>query len=219
MDMFCYLAKITFIGDSRSGKTTLIKRYQENLFEKDVYTTIGVDYSIKEIPKTDSQPNSIKLQIWDTAGQERFNSIVRLYFRNSYAIVIVFDLSNKQSLEHVPNWLDMVRQEYDPEMFIIVGNKSDILTSTITRQEVHKLLASITPTLDYTYIETSAKNNINIKKIFRTVIEHINTNIDTYPSLLKNELALQKVNKLPISYKIGNAKLSNSIKPKCCSIS
>ncbi len=76
-----YISKVIFIGDSRSGKTSIISRYQDNEFYKDPRTTIGVDFTIKEIDAAPpSQPSNIKMQIWDTAGQERFESVIKLYF-------------------------------------------------------------------------------------------------------------------------------------------
>lgn len=189
-----YISKVTFIGDSRSGKTSIIKRYQDKKFQKNPHTTIGVDFTIKEINASPpSQPSNIKMQIWDTAGQERFESVVRLYFKSSYAIVIVFDLTNPDSFLHIVNWIKTVRQEYQPETFIVVGNKSDLRT-VITKENVDTTLSEITPKFDYTYLETSAKNNINIDKIFDTIIQHINETTQTDPPTLINQLSLKKVN-------------------------
>ena len=74
------LFKIVMIGDSGTGKTSLILRFADNIFSTNYRCTIGVDFKIKtlQVDKT-----TVKLQVWDTAGQERFKSISQAYFRNS----------------------------------------------------------------------------------------------------------------------------------------
>ena len=206
-----YISKVTFIGDSRSGKTSIINRYQDNKFSKDPQSTIGVDFTIKEInADPPRQPNNIKMQIWDTAGQERFESVIKLYFRNSYAIVIVFDLTNDDSFKHITDWIHTVRHEYDPELYLVVGNKSD-LTPIITKTQVHEVLSKVLPKFNYEYLETSAKNNTNITELFKLVIEHINKSTETDPPILKNELSLKKVDL------VSNLSSSTTMRhPNCC---
>ena len=195
--MFCYIGKVTFVGDSRSGKTSLIKRYQDNEFNSDPTTTIGVDFTIKEVPPTKTNPNHHKLQIWDTAGQERFTNIITHYFRNSYTIVIVFDLTNRDSFNHIKSWIKTVRAEYEPEHYIVVGNKSDLIKQRkISELEVHEYLAEVS--IEYTYIETSAKTNQNVDKIFNTIISKLDETTKQEPSKqksskLKNPLSLRKI--------------------------
>ena len=215
-----YISKVTFIGDSRSGKTSIIKRYQDNEFSKDPRTTIGVDFTIKEInADPPSQPSNIKMQIWDTAGQERFESVVKLYFKSSYAMVIVFDLTQLISFQHIITWIKTVRQEYEPEMFLVIGNKSD-LKRAITPHQVYKTLSNITPQFEYKYLETSAKENLNIDKIFTTIVEHINQTTGSNPPTLKNELSLKKVDLITdMSSSSFNLSAFVPSKPSCCTIS
>jgi small GTP-binding protein len=213
-----YVSKVTFIGDSKSGKTSIIKRYQENQFSRDTQTTIGVDFTIKEIDASPpEQPSNLKMQIWDTAGQEKFAPIIRLYFRNSYAMVIVFDLTNPFSFEHIINWIRSVREEYEPEIYVVVGNKSDLKRKrVVTKQYIHSTLSAIKPTFNYKYIETSAKKNYNISQLFDIIIRDINEKTATTPPSLKNELSLKKVK---LIYDISSSSTYPIIrKPNCCSV-
>lgn len=219
-----YISKVTFIGNSRSGKTSIIKRYQENKFDYEPNSTIGVDFTIKEIDsKPPSQPSNIKMQIWDTAGQERFAPVIKLYFKTSYAIVVVFDLTNRPSFEHITNWIRSVRQEYEPEFYVVVGNKSDLKERIIKEQEVHTILENIRPKFEYKYIETSAKNNTNINALFQLIIDNINSKTQTDPPNIKNELSLKKVDLItetPSNYKFNVSSISSltSQTQNCCSI-
>lgn len=219
-----YISKVIFIGDSRSGKTSIIKRYQDDEFNYTPQTTIGVDFTIKEIEASKTQPNNIKMQIWDTAGQERFESVVKLYFKSAYAIVIVFDLTNSKSFRHIINWVKTVRKEYEPEMFIVVGNKSD-LEPVVSREFIHSTLAHIRPKFEYTYLETSAKKNVNIEQIFTAVINDINekTREPTGEPNIKNPNSLKKVNTVDIAdpqrYNyLSSLSMKRDNKIPCCSI-
>ena len=85
-----YIFKLILIGDSNTGKTSLINRYVHNTFDKKHMCTIGVDFMMKRLI-VNNQP--IKLQIWDTAGMERYKQITSSYYRGANGAVVVFDLS------------------------------------------------------------------------------------------------------------------------------
>lgn len=84
------------IGDSGTGKTSLLLRFSDNMFHADYRCTIGVDFKIKTL-KVDDQ--LVKFQIWDTAGQERFRSVSQAYFRNSHACIAVYDITKRSTFE------------------------------------------------------------------------------------------------------------------------
>jgi len=106
--------KIVFVGNSDVGKTTLVKRYANDVFG-DFGPTIGLSHVTKEIIVDDK---SIQMHMWDTAGQERYRSLVRAYYRRSHGCVIVFDVTNSSSFEGVKYWMEdilkkkMIRQKY-----------------------------------------------------------------------------------------------------------
>ena len=90
--------KVILIGDASVGKTALLLKYVDGKFLENHIATIGVEYKEKIIKHNNID---IKLQIWDTAGQERFRTITNSYYRGAHAIVIVFDLTKRESYEHV----------------------------------------------------------------------------------------------------------------------
>lgn len=91
------------IGDSGTGKTSLLLRFADNIFNPDHRITIGVDFKIKTL-KVDNK--LIKLQIWDTAGQERFRSVSQAYFRNSDACLAVYDVTKRGTFESLENQIE-----------------------------------------------------------------------------------------------------------------
>ena len=80
------------IGESNTGKTSMLVRFADNVFTENYLCTIGVDFKIKTL-KVDNR--ILKMQIWDTAGQERFRSISHAYYRNSHGCVAIYDISNR----------------------------------------------------------------------------------------------------------------------------
>ena len=97
-----HLLKITLIGDASVGKSALLLRYVDDIFDENYICTIGVDFKIKTLQVAEKQ---VKLQIWDTAGQERFKPITNCYFRGSNGALVVFDLTSRESLSSVDNWV------------------------------------------------------------------------------------------------------------------
>ena len=123
--------------------------------------SIGVDFKLKNI---EIDNKKIKLQIWDTAGQERFRTITTSYYKGAHAIVIVFDITDKDSFEHVKVWMqDIDKFAKQGVMRILVGNKCDLENQrAVTKDEGNEMALKY----GIKYIETSAKDTINIEELF-----------------------------------------------------
>jgi Ras-related protein Rab-1A len=118
-----YLFILVLIGDSGVGKSCLLLRFADDKWTDSYISTIGVDFKIRTI---ELDGKTIKLQIWDTAGQERFRTISSTYYRGAHGIIVVYDVTNKQSFENVSRWLTEI-DKYAREGVnkLLVGNKSD----------------------------------------------------------------------------------------------
>jgi Ras-related protein Rab-6A len=69
---------------------------------------------------------SVRLQLWDTAGQERFKSLIPGYLRDSQAIFLVYDITNKESYNNITNWIDYAKEHRGDDVFLLIaGNKID----------------------------------------------------------------------------------------------
>ncbi|OWF56238.1 ras-related protein Rab-19-like [Mizuhopecten yessoensis] len=164
-----YLYKIILIGDINVGKTSIVRRFRDGAFDDTYRTTIGVDFAIRTL---DIDNKQVKLQIWDTSGQERFRSITTSYFRNAHGIVLVYDITNRTSLEVAERWLmDVNRLCGDSPVNLLVGNKSDLIDRRqVTIQEAKTFAANhgmIGP------IETSAKSAANIDQAFYSLAQEL----------------------------------------------
>ena len=148
---FDYLVKLLMIGDSCVGKTSLLLRFSDDTFIPSFITTIGIDFKIKTIRVGNK---NVKLQIWDTAGQERFRTITSAYYKGSHGIILMFDLNDPVSFEHLKYWMDEIdKNSVCSPTCILVGNKADLPRNVSSLQA--KQFAS---QYNVKYFETSAKS-------------------------------------------------------------
>ncbi|XP_054094006.1 EF-hand calcium-binding domain-containing protein 4B isoform X2 [Callithrix jacchus] len=117
------LFKIVFVGNSAVGKTSFLKRLCEDRFSPGIAATVGIDYRVKTVNVDDSQ---VALQLWDTAGQERYRCITQQFFRKADAVIVMYDLTAKQSFLSVRRWLSSVEEAVgDRVPVLLLGNKLD----------------------------------------------------------------------------------------------
>jgi len=161
--------KICSVGDSSVGKSSLLLRYTDTLFDEKIGATIVVDFKIKTIQVDDTL---IKLQIWDTAGQEKFRTITAGYYRNTHAIMIVFDITNKESFQNVNTiWMEETnRYSSSKSIKFLVGNKLDLSEERVIHTKEAKEYAD---SIGMTYFETSAKTNENVETTFMEIARAI----------------------------------------------
>jgi len=162
------VAKILTIGESGVGKTCILLRYTDNKFIKHHLTTIGIDYKTKDV---NINGKSIKLKIWDTAGQERFRNITQQYYKGADGIVLVFDLTDRNSFEKIREWMRQIQSYTQRESIAIVllGNKCDAENKAVSAKEANDIAAEY----NMKFFETSAMNNINIEDSFKQLSTEI----------------------------------------------
>nr|XP_023399927.1 ras-related protein Rab-12 [Loxodonta africana] len=150
---------------------------------RDVTKYKGVDFKIKTV---ELRGKKIRLQIWDTAGQERFNSITSAYYRSAKGIILVYDITKKETFDDLPKWMKMIDKyaSEDAEL-LLVGNKLDCETDReITRQQGEKFAQQIT---GMRFCEASAKDNFNVDEIFLKLVDDILKKMPL--DILRNELS------------------------------
>ena len=165
VEEYDYLFKSIVVGDGGVGKTALTLRFSKGFFTEDYKMTIGVDFHVKTISiDTFEGPIKCKLQLWDTGGQERFSSIRPMYYRGSLGTILVFDLTNSASFEHLPQWIEEVRANIKVDIpVLLVGNKSDLTDiRAVSVEEIN----NFTRDFNLYYMETSAKTGDGVGDCF-----------------------------------------------------
>ena len=180
--------KILVLGDSSVGKTSLITRYTEGFFQLTHVATLGIDFKVKFVT-LDSK--KIKVELWDTAGQERFRSLSKNYFKGAHGFIFIYDVTKEKTFEGVKSWITQAKSTTHLESYqmIIVGNKCDC--SEDEREIMIDELKEEAKKNNCEYIETSAKEDINVKEMFNTLISNLTANAD---SLIEKEPAENKGN-------------------------
>ena len=159
--------KIIIIGDTSVGKTSLMKRFIEGFYNDKTLSTIGIELFKKEVSIQDKQ---YIMKIWDTCGQERFRSISKNYYHNAHGIMLVFDVNNKGSFEHLSEWTESINQNISNKNtpLVIVANKCD-LAHIITDKEIEEYSNKN----NVKVFRTSAKDNISVEETFLYLGEEI----------------------------------------------
>jgi Ras-related protein Rab-8A len=193
------LYKILVLGDTSVGKSCLLLRFCDNSFQEAHLTTIGLDFRLKTINLKDDR--KVKIQIWDTAGEDRFRSITRNYYKGAKGILLIFDVTDKETFTHVRDWIERIHEE-SPEGITIclVGNKIDMNESRVISNEEGKKIAD---EFKIPYFETSAKSNIGVEEVFTYLVKEVDT---IYMNEHKEEVGRKTV---------LNQKTKNK-KKKCC---
>lgn len=210
--------KLLFLGNSAVGKTSLLERFVDGTFEDKDISTIGIDHKVKYI---EMNQKKIKLEIWDTAGQERFHSIAKNYIRGGNGFIFVYAVNSRNSFKGIKKWIKDARKMQSIKNFqmIIVGNKCDLVNEEDCKRKkenevMQKELQQLSQEFGVLGIETSAKNDININKMFHQLIN----NLLLHQNEIENVSSFGDNTALPHSFAIDSEDLSQQTiqeKSKC----
>ena len=153
--------KLIVVGDANTGKSSILNRFANNIFEEHYQATIGLDFISRSY---NIHNQEIRLVLYDSAGQEKFRSLIPMYIREAHIILLVYDISNKNSFDSIPIWFsDVLNVKNDEAVFGLIGNKNDLNDEREVTYEEGKKLAD---EKNIIFGEVSAKSGNNIKEFF-----------------------------------------------------
>lgn len=160
--------KLLLIGEQAVGKSSLLNRYVDNVFEVNIMGTAGLDLKKKII---EIKGEKIKIYIFDSAGQERFRSIAKNQFAKADGILVIYDITDRKSFEGVNMWMNSIQKELEGGTeCLLIGNKIDLVSSRVVSLKEGEDLAQ---QYKVPFIETSAKESVNVKDAFMKVINSL----------------------------------------------
>ncbi len=171
--------KFIIVGNSGVGKSCVLKRFESDTFNDVNPATVGIEFVRK---KVNIDGKSIMVQVWDTAGQESMFSLTAGYFKNSCGVILVYDVTNRASFDHLKRWLQQINDNANPSAKrLLIGNKVDLdFQRMVSRSEAEAFAkANGMP-----YIETSAKTAKNIYEMFNTLT------LNVYNDIRENKLVI-----------------------------
>ncbi|OMJ88796.1 hypothetical protein SteCoe_9180 [Stentor coeruleus] len=154
--------KIVILGNANVGKSCILQRYLTGAYSESHENTIGAKFLGKRVK---CQGKYLKLNIWDTAGQERYQSFSKMYCRDAKAIILVYDISDSETIEGMKNWYMIMSHDTLPRdsLLFIAGNKCDLsYPSDYAKNQV----INFSKEIKAEYFEVSAKTGVGINELF-----------------------------------------------------
>jgi len=166
--------KVITLGDSGVGKTSIIRRYANNIFDESILSTVGIGFVFKDLELQNKK--KIKLKLIDTAGQEKFRSLAKSYFKNTEGVLFVYSFDIPESFENLKEWIKLFKENHngkDDIPMLLIGNKSDLEEGDEEEKIKNKKMVDqfLEEYKDLKYYKTSAKDNISINELFQDLTE------------------------------------------------
>ncbi|KAH6756800.1 RAB GTPase-like protein B1C [Perilla frutescens var. hirtella] len=178
-----YQFNYIIIGDPGVGKSCLVLQFNCKKFQSVYDCTVGVEFGSSMITIDNKL---IKLRIWDTAGVEHFRSITRSYYRGAIGALLVYDITRRETFNHLGSWLEDVRNHANRNMSImLIGNKCDLHKKREVSSEEGEQFAKKNGLL---FMEASAKTPLNVDEAFIQTASAIYNNIQCGVFDLLNEV-------------------------------
>ena len=158
--------KIVLIGNSGVGKTCISQKYVNEKYTEQVGSTIGASYFQKFI-LIDGKP--LKLDIWDTAGQEKYRAMGKMFYKDAYIVLFIYDITDKKSFIELKNiWYKELKTSGEKKTVLaVVGNKSDLFLNEQVNEDEAKKWAN---EIDAIFGLVSAKTGDCINLLFENVV-------------------------------------------------
>jgi len=166
MTDYDYTFKVMMLGDASVGKTSLTLRYISGFFLEDLKLTIGVDFYSKSLTLNGKK---VKLQIWDFGGEERFRFLLSQYCKGANGAFFLYDITNSITLDHLPDWTQVIRDYAGKIPIMLVGSKLDLERFRAINRE-DGIFAAKKYNLA-SFVELSSKTGQNVQKAFETLTE------------------------------------------------
>ena len=161
------IIKILIVGNPGVGKSNFIYRYTKDKFSSSNLSSVGFESNIKEIEVTDKK---IIVQLWDSAGQDKYKSITKNLFTRVQGIIIVYDITNKKSFLSAQNWIKLIKETNNNIPYVLAGNKCDLKNEREVEEEE---ALKFSQDNNITFLETSAKQDINILECINNFVKNI----------------------------------------------
>ena len=197
--------KLIFLGDQSVGKSCILNRFMNDTFTEEYQATIGLDFQSKNV-QIDNQ--DIHLLLYDTAGQEKFRALIPMYTRDANIILLVYDVTSKDSFLHLSDWLkDLTNVKKEDVIFAVVGNKIDL----DDRREVNSNEGeNYAKEHDFIFAEVGAKTGDGFSELFyKNLFEKIRNKFRP-----GGQQQTSEVNN--IKFNIENEAKKNETKKGCC---
>ena len=204
------IIKLLIVGDSQVGKTNFISQFIEGKFDYNYKPSEGFDNKTSLLKL--KHDKKIKLQIWDSKGDEKDLSLNRSLFLKVQGIIVMYDITNQDSFDHVENWIKYIKNVNDNIPIILVANKCDSDERIVTEKEGNNLAIKY----NFTFVEASGKNNINVKTTFVKISEEVIRRAEIRMNSMDSDLNFIEYDNKPSYLRELIPYKDNKKNKKCC---
>jgi small GTP-binding protein len=165
-----YKFRIVLLGEAAVGKTSLLRRYTENIFDEEYKQTIGTTFATKDVDVKDSEGEvrKVRLNVWDMGGQSTYRELRRQFMKGASAAIIVFDVTRPETFMAMNNWFESFKEVCPDSPVLISANKIDLTEQRMVPQEPGVMLRDW---FQSEYFETSAKTGDEVNNVFSRTAE------------------------------------------------
>ena len=176
--------KVVLLGEAGVGKTCIISRFVNNMYEDKTMSNISAAYATKTMKFDAFGGKEIKYELWDTAGQEKFRAVTRFLYKDAQVVILVYDITVKESFNEIKDyWYNQVKENCPTNTIIcLAGNKCDLFEREAVTEEEGKELAE---DIGAIFKLTSPKEKIGIDELFQTIGYKILPNL--FPNIIGNK--------------------------------
>ncbi len=163
-----YMYRLVIVGDTCSGRTCCLRRFNGiETFSETVFT-VGADYMVRYVTLNDIR---IKLLMWEVSGQsmKQVADIRSTFYRSAQGVLVVYDTTSVKTFDNMQYWMDEIKQNCHPETVVmLVGNKCDL-----AKEVSHETAKEFADEHNLTFFEVSAKDGTNTELVLLSLVAQI----------------------------------------------
>lgn len=165
-----YKFRIVLLGEAAVGKSSLLRRYTENIFDEEYKQTIGTTFATKDVDVTDSEGEvrKVRLNVWDMGGQSTYRELRRQFMKGASAAIIVYDVTRPETFMAMNNWFESFKEVCPDTPVLVSANKVDLADKRMVPAEPGRMLRDW---FQAEYFETSAKTGVEVNNVFARMAE------------------------------------------------
>ena len=169
-DFVGFQFRVVLLGEAAVGKTSLLRRFTENIFDEEYKATIGTTFATKDVTITDDNGDktNVRLVTWDMGGQATYKELRRQFMKGAAAAIIVYDVTRPETFMAMNNWFESFRESVQGAIAVIAANKIDLKEERMVPVEPGLMLRDW---FQAQYYETSAKTGEAVTDVFAKVAE------------------------------------------------
>ena len=193
--------KLILIGNSGVGKTSIFRKLSTGEFSESNISTIGIEKKTfyVNIENNKKEKKSTNVALFDTAGEEKFRSITKSYYKSSDGILLIYDITNKETFQCISNWIESIKESIGGDskyIIFLIGNKLDLINEDgYERQVTEKEAKEECEKLDMIWGGEQSTKDIKIEELTQLFESYVQKIYDKFGEKINKKQKIERVGK------------------------